>query len=86
MPPNWGEEVELGVENGPIRMFNIGFLLVPHSDKALSLTVFTELSNFTDGRTDRQTDEQNWYSNIRPDAARYALASVAKMTPRGKFK
>ena len=51
--------------------------------KALSLTVFAEHSNVSDGRTvgqtDRRTDGQNWYSNSRSDAARYALASVAKV-------
>ena len=46
--------------------------------RALSLTVFVERSNVTDGQTDRRTDEHNWYSNSRPDPARYALASVAK--------
>ena len=30
-------------------------------------------------QTDGRTDIQNWYSNSRPDAARYALALVAKM-------
>ena len=45
--------------------------------KALSLTVFAELNNVTDGQTDGQTDRQNWYGKSRPDAARYALASVA---------
>ena len=48
---------------------------LPIVTKALSLTVFAEPSNVTDRRTDRQ----NWYSNSRPDAARYALASVAKI-------
>ena len=57
--------------------------------KALSLSVFAELSNVTDGQTDRQTDGrtdiQNWYSNSRPDAARYALASVAKIAKTDSF-
>ena len=42
---------------------------------APSLTGFAVLSNVID----RQTDRQNWYANSRPDAARYALASVAKI-------
>ena len=54
--------------------------------KALSLTVFADRSNVTDGQTDRQTDRrtdrQNWYSNSQPDAARYALASIAKTDQR----
>ena len=54
--------------------------------KALSLTVFAERSNVTDGLTDGRTDGQNWYSNSRPDAARYALASVAKISHRERFR
>ena len=55
-PPNWGERVGLGVKNGPIRNCDIGFLLALYSDQTLSLTVFAEPSNVTDGQTDGQTD------------------------------
>ena len=65
----WG----YGVKNSPIRKCNVGFLLAPHSDQRAISNVSIEPSNVTDGQTDRQ----NWYSNSRPDAARYALASVA---------
>ena len=30
----FGEEVELGDQNGPIQKFNVGFLLAPHSDQS----------------------------------------------------
>ena len=56
---------------------------LPIVTKALFLTVFTAPSNVTDRRTDRRADRQNWYSNSRPDAARYALASVAKTEING---
>ena len=56
--PKWGEGVGLGGQNGHIRKCNIAFLLAPLPivTKALSLTVFAERSNVTDGRTDRRTD------------------------------
>ena len=50
------EEVELGVENGPIRKFNIGFLLAPHNDRSAISDLSAELSNVTDRRTDGRTD------------------------------
>src|SRR5208282_2008513 len=53
---------------------------LPIVTKALSLTVFAEPSNVTDRRTDGRTDRRTelfWLS--RPDAACYALASVAKI-------
>ena len=48
--PKFGEGVGLGVENGSIRKFNVGFLLAPHSDQsAISQNAATL-------QTDRQTD------------------------------
>ena len=51
----FGEEVELGVENGPIRKFNIGFLLAPHSDQSAISNRFRRTQQRyrrTDGRTE----------------------------------
>ena len=71
--PKFGEGWGYGVKNGPIRKRDIGFLLVPHSDKSAISNRFRRTQ-----QRYRRTDGQNWYSNSRPDAARYALASVAK--------
>ena len=71
--PQIGGRGGLGVKNGPIRKCNIGFLLAPHSDQSAISNRFHRTQQCY-----RQTDRQNWYSNSRPDAARYALASVAK--------
>ena len=71
--PKLGEWVELGIKSGPIRKFNIGFQLAPHSDQSAISNCFHRTQ-----QRYRQTDGHNWYSNSRPDAARYALASVAK--------
>ena len=56
-PPNWGEGVGLGVENGSIRIrkFNVGFLLAPHSDQSAISSRFRRTQQRyrrTDGRTD----------------------------------
>ena len=63
MAPNWGEEVELGVEYGPLRNFNVGFLLALHSDQSAISNRFRrtqqryrQMDGRTDGRTDRRTD------------------------------
>ena len=71
----------LGGQNSPIRKYNIGFLLASHSDQSAISNRFRRTQQRyrqTDGQTNGRTDGRNWYSNRRPDAARYALASVAK--------
>ena len=51
--------------------------------EALSLTVFHRKQQRY-RQTDGRTDGQNRNSNSRPDAARYALASVAKSSDVNK--
>jgi hypothetical protein len=50
-------EVELGVENGPIRKFNVGFLLAPHSDQSAISNRFRRTQQRY-RRTDRLTDRR----------------------------
>ena len=83
-PPNWegrGKGWGWGVKNGSIRMCDISFLFAPRSDQSAISNRFRR-THRRYRRTDRQTDGQNWYSNSRPDAARYALASVTIMSVR----
>src|SRR5208282_5429859 len=75
--------MKLWGKNGPIRKCHIGFLLAPHSDQSAISNRFHRTQQRyrrTDGRTGGRTDGQN--SNGRPDAARYALASVANIVEK----
>ena len=70
-----------GARGSKIRKCNIGFLLAPHSDQSAISDRFCRTQQRyrqSDRQTDGRIDRHNWYSNSRPDAARYALASVAK--------
>jgi hypothetical protein len=55
--PKLEEGVGLGVKQGTILNFSIGFLLVPRVTEVLSLTVWAQLTIATDG----QTDMQKWW-------------------------
>ena len=57
--PKLGEGVRLGVKNGRIRKCNIGFLLVPHSNRNAKSNRFHRTQQRyrqTDGQTDGRTD------------------------------
>ena len=64
------EEVELGVENGPIRKFNVSFLLAPHSNQSAISNRLAQPRNVTEGRTDGRTDSFG-IATARPRAARW---------------